>query len=242
MFFENRLETNLLECGIETSEVAILPDILEKYSEAEILPDSIGNLSDITSHSEELDMESFDDKRELSEAESLPDSLDEFYGGDMYFDDTNSLYRIENNLIENKTYQLNGYTFHTDEFGRIESVSGLLHLKDHEGRLEIEDSIQDIGKGDQIESDDRGHLIADRFDGPNRLENLIPQDAHINRISYKNFESQLAKEVEDGKTVFIEIDVCYDDFSYRPDALVVSYCINDDWAARIFPNSEESSV
>lgn len=102
-----------------------------------------------------------------------------------YMDDNGNLYRVENSLIPNNSYELNGYTYTTDAEGRIASVEGVLHMKDREGRLPIRDSIEDIGKGDQKEGDDRGHLIGDQFDGPNGLENMIPQDADINRRDLK---------------------------------------------------------
>lgn len=89
-----------------------------------------------------------------------------------YMDDNGNLYRVENSLIPNNSYELNGYTYTTDAEGRIASVEGVLHMKDREGRLPIRDSIEDIGKGDQKEGDDRGHLIGDQFDGPNGLERV----------------------------------------------------------------------
>lgn len=157
-----------------------------------------------------------------------------------YYDDNGNLYRIGNELRPNCEYELNGYTYLTDEMGRIISVEGDLHLKDHEGRLPIKDSIEDIGKGDQKEGDDRGHLIGDQFDGSNGLENMIPQDADINRNDFKNFENELAQEVKDGKSVHVKVEPVYEGDSRRPSAIVVTYSINGEVGVKVFPNGKES--
>ena len=158
-----------------------------------------------------------------------------------YYDDNGDLYRIGNELQPNCQYEINGYTYKTDELGRIVSVEGRLHMKDREGRLPIKDSIEDIGKGDQKEGDDRGHLVGDQFDGSNGLENMVPQDANINRNDFKNFENELAKEVKDGKDVKVKVEPVYEGDSRRPSAIVVTYSIDGEENVRIFPNSQEET-
>lgn len=160
-------------------------------------------------------------------------------GKTYYYDDNGKLYRVENDLAPNSQYEINGYTYTTDDQGRIISAEGILHMKDREGRLPIKDSIEDIGKGDQKEGDDRGHLIGDQFDGSNGLENMIPQDANINRNDFRNFENELAKEVKDGKEVTVKVEPIYEDDSRRPVAIVVTYTIDGEESVRIFPNSQE---
>ena len=157
-----------------------------------------------------------------------------------YFDDNGVLYRIENDLVLNNQYELNGYKYQTDDKGRIVSPEGVLHMKERERRLPIRDSIEDIGKGDQQENDDRGHLIGDQFDGANGLENMIPQDARINRNDFKNFENELAAKVKAGDEVRVEIEPIYDGDSRRPIDIVVTYSINGVEDVRIFPNEKES--
>ena len=153
-----------------------------------------------------------------------------------YYDDNGNLYRIGDDLLPNNKYEINGYSYETDDRGIIILVEGILHIKDRDGRLIIGDSIETIGKGDQKDGDDRGHLIGDQFDGSNRLENMIPQDADINRKDYRNFENELAKEVKDGKEVYVKIEVTYSEDSRRPEALSVSYSIDGKENIRIFPN------
>lgn len=166
----------------------------------------------------------------------LPASEESEVENKEYYDDNGNLYRIENELLPNCEYEINGYKYQTDDKRRIISAEGVLHLKKREGRLPITDSIEDIGKGDQKEGDDRGHLIGDQFDGANRLENMIPQDADINRIDFKNFENELAKEVKDGKKVYYKVEPVYDGDSRRPSAIVATYNIDGEKNVRVFPN------
>ena len=153
-----------------------------------------------------------------------------------YFDDNGNMYRNGDDLLPNNKYEINGYNYETDDKERITSVEGKLYIKDREERLTIKDSIETIGKGDQKEGDDRGHLIGDRFNGSNGLENMIPQDADINRKDYRNFENELAKEVKDGKEVYVKIEVIYSEDSRRPEALVVNYSIDGKESMRVFTN------
>ncbi len=175
-----------------------------------------------------------------SETEKIDNPHQETLGGKTYYyDDNGDLYRVENDLAPNIKYEINKYKYKTDDQGRIISADGMLHMKNREGRLSIRDSIEDIGKGDQKEGDDRGHLIGDQFDGSNGLENMVPQDANINRNDFKNFENELAREVKDKKNVRVTIEPTYDGDSRRPEAIVVTYFIEDEESVRIFPNGQE---
>lgn len=157
-----------------------------------------------------------------------------------YYDDNGRLYREDKELIPNGEYTLNDYKYKTDEAGRITSAEGKLHLKAHEGKLTIRDSIQDVGKGDELtDTDHRGHLIGDQFGGSNGLENLIPQDAKINQTSFAQFENQLASEVKSGNDVRVKIEPIYNGDSRRPEAIGVSYSINGEKSVQIFPNRKE---
>lgn len=161
-------------------------------------------------------------------------------GKTYYYDDNGQLYREDKDLVPNSEYTINGYEYKTDDAGRIVSAEGKLHMKEHEGKLTIKDSLKDIGKGDELaETDNRGHLIADRFDGSNGLENMIPQDAKINQIDFAKFENQLASEVKKGNDVRVKIEPIYDGDSRRPDAIGVTYSINGERSIQIFPNGKE---
>ncbi len=178
-----------------------------------------------------------DGERNVGEARHFVNEL--FDTETYYYDDNENLYRVENDLASNTEYEINGYKYKTDNQGRIISAEGLLHMKDRDSRLPIMDSIEVIGKGDQKEGDDRGHLIGDQFDGSNGLENMIPQDANINRNDFKNFENELATEVKAGKEVYIKIEAIYDGASRRPEAIVATYSIYEEESVRVFPNGQE---
>lgn len=153
-----------------------------------------------------------------------------------YTDDNGKVYRVGNELTPNNEYKINGYEYKTDAQGRIVEASGKLHMKTHEGRLDIRDTKQDIGKGFEKADDDRGHLIGDQFDGANGLENIVAQNKDINQGAYKNFEKQLADKVGTGSDVRVSINPEYSGDSHRPDALVVNYSIDGKQGMRIFPN------
>lgn len=208
---------------------------LEAENYKEIKPEGDRNADEAKSFIDGL----FDEEIEAENEDVENPRQENVDGKTYYYDDNGKLYRVENDLAPNTEYEINGYKYKTDDKGRIISAEGTLHMKDREGRLPIRDSIEDIGKGDQKEGDDRGHLIGDQFDGSNGLENMVPQDANINRNDFKNFENELAKEVKDGKDVKVKIEPIYDGDSRRPEAIVVTYSIDGEESVRVFPNSQE---
>jgi len=62
-------------------------------------------------------------------------------------------YRMEQDLLSDAEYKRNGYEYTTDHLGRLFTAEGDLHLKEHDGRLQIKDSIHDIGKGYEKSTD-----------------------------------------------------------------------------------------
>lgn len=166
-----------------------------------------------------------------------PSMFEKSENANIKYDDYGKAYRNGDELLPNNDYSINGYKYSTDELGRVSSVEGKLHMKVHEGRMPIRDSLETIGKGyDQI-GDDRGHLIGDQFGGANSLENMIPQKSEINRVSFRNFENQLAKEVKAGNSVHVKIEPVYDGISHRPSDLAVQYDINGKQNVRFFTNT-----
>lgn len=117
-------------------------------------------------------------------------------------DDFGQLYRVGDDLVPNMSYEINGYKYVTDAMGRVESSEGFLQLKTHEGRLTIKDTIQSIGKGFEELFDQRGHLIADRFNGSNGLENIVAMGGEVNQKAYAAIEQKCADALADGAEVF----------------------------------------
>lgn len=155
-----------------------------------------------------------------------------------YYDDNNKLYRRGQKLIPNNTYTINGYQYTTNNIGAIVSAKAeSLRLKTHKRRRKIKDSLDDIGKGFQTSSDNRGHLIADRFGGSNGLENIIPQNANVNGGDFNDLEDELAGFIREGKQVTYELQLNYfDKESYRPDEITVKYTIDDTEYEKTFHN------
>ena len=155
----------------------------------------------------------------------------------MYTDDAGRVYRCNNELIKNNTYEINGYSYTTDEMGRITSAEGKAHLKTHEGRLDIKDSKETVGRGHALETDDRGHIIGDQLDGSNGMENLVAQDSGINKGAYKALEDRIAGMVKEGKNVEIKVEPIYGDkFSYRPTEIKYTYTVEGEKTVTLFPN------
>lgn len=171
-----------------------------------------------------------------------PNSVYEVDGDKHYTDDNCNIYRINNDLIANNTYEINGYKYETDEAGRVVSAEGKLQIKDHEGRRDIKDTKSEIGKGDEKDTDDKGHLIADRFNGSNGMENIVAQDSRLNQGDYKKLEDQLAKEVNAGKDVYMRVDLDYPGNSYRPGSFLVSYSINGEEFVKVFSNEPRGEL
>ena len=153
-----------------------------------------------------------------------------------YKDDNGKEYRVGDNLIPNNQYEINGYSYKTDNMGRIVSAEGTLHLKKHEGRLPIKDSLETIAHGEQRENDERGHLMGDQLDGSNGMENITAQDSKENQGVYKKLEDQLANEIKQGKEVKYRIDIHYDEKSYIPTDRVYHYSIDGEKHMQVFPN------
>ena len=136
----------------------------------------------------------------------------------------------------NASFESNGYKYETDELGRTKSVEGKLQRKDHTVRNKIKPSMSEIGKGYEKTTDEKGHLIADRFNGPGNLENIVPQDANLNRGEYKKLENQWAERVNVGDDVRVRIEPQYSGDSFRPDSFNIRYSINGEQFTKTFSN------
>lgn len=177
-----------------------------------------------------------DDKMSVKESKEFWDK--EFSSFSEMADDNGDIYRIGDELVPNNVYEINGYKYETDDKGRITSAEGELQIKDHEGRLDM-DSRTQLDKGDMKSSDDRGHLIADRFNGSGGIENLVPMDSELNQHGdYYALENTLAEAVNDGAKVYFKVEPIYQEDSTRPSEFKVSYSIDGDKNIRVFKNGE----
>ncbi len=126
----------------------------------------------------------------------------------------------EYHVLPNTKYVVNGYTYQSDDKGRIIHVEGNLVVKDGE-RASLNAKVADMGDNDQ-----RGHIIADIFGGSNQNDNLVAQLQPVNQGSYKILENCLADLSRSQNQVHGNYTIEYGDRSSRPSAITVNYSIN----------------
>ena len=150
--------------------------------------------------------------------EDLEDEVDETKENDDHFQST---YRLK----ENYEYEKNGYHYETDSKGRIKEASGVLHLGEGKryGNHQLE-----AGHEDRKENDEGGHIIASRFEGSGKIDNLVAMDKGLTRNEYKALEESWAKDISEGKKVDVDIKMIYKGESERPDRFRISYRIENE--------------
>lgn len=153
-----------------------------------------------------------------------------------YFDDNGIKYREGDELEPDTKFERNGYTYETDNKGRVISAEGKLQIKDHDSRKEMADSREAVAHGKMADTDERGHLIADRFNGSGELENLVPMDSKLNRGDYKKLENTLADAVNGGADVRLKVEPVYEGDNVRPSEFRVSYSIDGEKDVIVFKN------
>lgn len=170
----------------------------------------------------------------VDDAGRLVDDVDNLAPRSSYFvdgakcstDDLGKVYRVGDDLVPDSTYEINGYRYATDSKGRITSAEGMLHLKTHEGRLTIHDTLEKIGKGFEKLLDERGHLIADRFDGSAGMENIVAMNGKVNREAFVKIEDKCADALKLGKEVYYKVEPIYEGSSHRPSAFAITDIID----------------
>ncbi|MBA2934144.1 DNA/RNA non-specific endonuclease [Sphingomonas sp. CGMCC 1.13654] len=129
----------------------------------------------------------------------------------------------------------NGYTYQLDATDRTRQVTGTLTLNPDQTRSRSAQA--GAGGDDRLSTDDGGHYIARRFNGPTDAFNHFAQDANFNRGGYKALENQWAKDIRAGDRINVKIVPEYSGGSKRPSAINVTYSINGDFFRQRFSNS-----
>ncbi len=127
------------------------------------------------------------------------------------------------------TYIKNGYEYKTNEYGHTVRAYGDLKLKEGQ-RSGLEKEVGNRGR----ETDEGGHLIGERFNGPSDAFNLVPQDAHLNRSEWKTMENSWAKALENGQKVTVLIEPKYHQCSPRPYQFEVLTKIDKHYSLSVF--------
>ena len=155
----------------------------------------------------------------------------------LYTDDNAKVFRIDDELVPNNKFEMNGYSYRTDIEGRPATAEGTLRLKDDPSKHpNPDDVIEVIGKGDELKTDDRGHLIGNRFDGSGGMENFTAQDLKLNRGEINQLEKMLAEKVENGDEVYLKIKPKYEGNSRRPTEYKYIYTVNGEKSVQVFRN------
>lgn len=138
--------------------------------------------------------------------------------------------------IPNAEYTLDGFTYHTDDQGRVTLIEGY-------PRFPEEDSVRNqvdqrtSGGLDRVDSDDGGHLVAKLLGGDASWLNIVPMDARLNRGDYKSMELTVAKMLENGENPKIKIEVRYDDQQgIRPSGFTYTVETKDKKIQKVFDN------
>ena len=138
---------------------------------------------------------------------------------------------------ERRSIVKNGYEFRIDGFQRSRRVGGEIREQSTEGRSRRTQA--EAGKPDRRPTDDGGHFIAARFNGPRDWFNHFAQDASFNRGAYRALEDKWAKAVRLGKRVFVEILPEYRGASKRPHKLTVIWYVDGKRLLQDFANEKK---
>ncbi|MFL9887739.1 DUF4150 domain-containing protein [Paraburkholderia agricolaris] len=118
----------------------------------------------------------------------------------------------------------NGYSYEFDGQGRVSKVKGKLKLNKSQGRntkAQLE-----AGGEDRLATDQGGHFIGRRFDGPMDDFNHFAQNGNFNNGAYKSLENSWQRAIEQGKSVEVDIAPTYPGDSLRPSSITVKQWID----------------
>ena len=130
----------------------------------------------------------------------------------------------------------NGYGFDVDALSRTRHVAGEIRLEP-ESRSRTNQA--NAGGSDRRGTDEGGHYIAARFNGPRDWFNHFAQDANFNRGAYRALEDQWAKAVRSGKGFFVDIVPQYQGTSKRPYKLIINWISGGREATAQFRNEKK---
>jgi hypothetical protein len=117
-----------------------------------------------------------------------------------------------------------GYRYELDELGRVKKVEGELKRNPAQGRNKT--AQLEAGGEDRLPTDEGGHYVGRRFDGPTDDFNHFAQDQNFNRGAYKQLENEWDNYLKSDNSVAFEITPNYPTGSLRPDTLSVKYWVN----------------
>lgn len=130
----------------------------------------------------------------------------------------------------------NGYQYDIDSLGRTRQVSGPVTVtsqnRSRAGQLRA-------GGADRRLTDDGGHYIAARLNGPPDDFNLFAQDRNFNRGAYRVLENIWAKAKFEGHSVAVKITPAFEGVDKRPVRICVTYWIDGAINRQDFSNAHQ---
>jgi len=133
-----------------------------------------------------------------------------------------------------RRFRANGYEWRVDETGLFRDLHGTLTLSDNPRRSRTAQAR--AGGPDRRATDDGGHYIAPRFNGPIEAFNHFAQNFNLNRGRYRVLEDEWYREKLAGKRVDVRIQAVYEGSSRRPSYLNVWFWIDGERHSLKFPN------
>lgn len=137
-----------------------------------------------------------------------------------------------------RTEVRNGYTFAIDARNRTRSASGDLRLASTMHRSRSAQA--QAGGEDRRRSDEGGHYVAARFDGPTDAFNHFAQDRNFNRSGYRKLEDEWTRNKRAGRRVRVRIVPHFDKGSRRPDIINVYFWLNGERRSQRYSNGSEA--
>lgn len=143
----------------------------------------------------------------------------------------------EDKVVVDTVVEENGYQYNIDKNGACISASGVLKLDRKKERNKGDmRRAKSLAKLDYLKSDQIGHIMGHQFGGADSMINLVPQNCKINQGAFKKLEDDLAKYVESGKKVYVNIVPIYSRGSRRPNGIFYFYEVDGVARVILFPN------
>lgn len=143
-----------------------------------------------------------------------------------------------NNPAQWHVISKNGYRFVRDLAERTREIKGEISINVTAKRSRRNQ--REAGGADRRPTDDGGHYIAVRFNGPSDAFNHFAQDANFNRGAYRALENRWATSVRGGHHVSVDIVPHYHGLSLRPDRIAVTWTVDGEEHGRTFTNEKGS--
>jgi LysM repeat protein len=118
----------------------------------------------------------------------------------------------------------NEYRFDRDLVERTREIRGEVSIDAAAKRSRRNQ--REAGGAHRRATDDGGHYIAARFNGPGDAFNHFAQDANFNRGAYRVMENSWAASVQGRHRVTVDIVPHYDGLSRRPDRIAVTWTVD----------------